>query len=125
MSPEEDHASGRAVFFTHEFKRNIRQLARRYRQLQMDIQPVLTALEAGATPGDRITGVSVEVDKVRAVNSDRARGKSGGYRIIYQITAENTVVLITIYTIPAIMTTSSKSPEPRWKAHQDSRQQYS
>lgn len=98
MSPNDDRPADRAVFFTHEFKRNIRQLARRYRRIQTDIQPVLMALEAGATPGDRITGVSVEVYKARVANSDRARGKSGGYRIIYQITAEQTVILITIYS---------------------------
>lgn len=98
MSPKEDLPAGRAVFFTHEFKRNIRQLARRYRRIQTDIQPVLAALETGATLGDRITGVPVEVYKVRAANSDRARGKSGGYRMIYQITEENTVILITIYS---------------------------
>lgn len=52
----------------------------------------------GVTPGDRITGVMVEVYKVRARNSDSTRGKSGGYRIVYQVTSENAVILITIYS---------------------------
>lgn len=88
----------RDVFFTGEFKRNLRQLAKKYRRIKQDIQPVLDELENGATPGDQIPGVSVIVYKVRARNSDTTKGKSRGYRIIYQHTPQDTIILITIYS---------------------------
>ena len=50
------------------------------------------------TPGDKIPGVRFDVYKVRARNSDSAKGKSGGYRIIYQRTLQASIILITIYS---------------------------
>lgn len=98
MSSSEEAPARRKVFFTNEFKRNIRQLARKYRRIKSDIQPILTELSEGGTPGDRIPGPSVEVYKARARNSDSVRGKSGGYRMIYTRSPENTVILVTIYS---------------------------
>jgi mRNA-degrading endonuclease RelE of RelBE toxin-antitoxin system len=88
----------RDVFFTPEFKRNLRQLARKYRRIKSDIEPIVTQLTHGETPGDRVPGLYDVIYKVRARNSDSAKGKRGGYRIIYQITVEKTVILITIYS---------------------------
>ncbi len=84
--------------YTPEFKRNLRQLARKYRNIKTDIQPLLDTLEQGQTPGDQIPNVQYEVFKVRLSNSDSAKGKSGGYRVVYQRSAEGAVVLITIYS---------------------------
>jgi len=86
------------VRFTPEFKRNIRQLAKKYRRIKTDVQPLLDELGQGQTPGDQIPGVQNEVFKVRVRNSDSGKGKSGGYRVIYQRTAEGAIVLITIYS---------------------------
>jgi mRNA-degrading endonuclease RelE of RelBE toxin-antitoxin system len=97
MTSNDAGSAGRQVFFTSEFKRNIRQLVRKYRRMQQDIQPLLNILGARQTPGDRIPGIAEEVYKVRVRNSDSQRGKSGGYRIIYEVTAEDTVVLLTVY----------------------------
>lgn len=88
----------RAVFFTSEFKRNIRQLAKKYRRIRTDIQPLLHELEVGKTPGDQIQEIDVVVFKVRARNSDSAKGKSGGYRIIYQKRPDKSIILITVYS---------------------------
>jgi len=41
MSPNEEAQPTKEVFFTHEFKRNMRQLAKKYRRIQQDIQPIL------------------------------------------------------------------------------------
>ena len=91
-----------AVFFTPEFKRNLRQLAKKYRRIKSDLQPLLDELGQGRVPGDQIPGVQYEVFKVRVRNSDSGKGKSGGYRVIYQHTSQRTsqqtVVLITIYS---------------------------
>jgi mRNA-degrading endonuclease RelE of RelBE toxin-antitoxin system len=85
------------VRFTPEFKRNLRQLAKKYRRIKADVQPLLDELGRGQTPGDQIPGVQYEVFKVRVRNSDSGKGKSGGYRIIYQRTT-GAIVLVTIYS---------------------------
>src|SRR5579872_2000092 len=89
-----DPASPLRVTFTPEFKRNLRQLAKKYRHIKSDLQPILDQLASGSKPGDQIPGVRYEVFKVRAKNSDAARGKSGGYRLIYHVKSETDVVLI-------------------------------
>ncbi len=86
------------VTFTPEFKRNLRHLAKKYRHIHNDVQPIIDQLVAGATPGDQIAGVQQEVFKVRARNSDAGKGKSGGYRLIYHRRSETEIVLITLYS---------------------------
>jgi mRNA-degrading endonuclease RelE of RelBE toxin-antitoxin system len=54
-------------------------------------------LQQGETPGDQIPGTQYTVFKVRIKNSDIAKGKSGGYRVIYYVKTSEWVVLITIY----------------------------
>lgn len=98
MSSDQSPAPLVLVFFTGEFKRNLRQLAKKYRRIRSDIQPILDGLEHGQTPGDYIPGVSFEVYKVRAKNTDSTKGKRGGYRIIYQRTPDTSIILISIYS---------------------------
>lgn len=88
----------RSVFFTSEFKRNIRQLAKKYRRIKTDLQPILDALGQGETPGDRIPNLGIVVYKVRAANADAKKGKSGGYRIIYLVSDAETIILVTMYS---------------------------
>jgi len=87
-----------SVFYTPEFKRNLRQLAKKYRHIREDIEPVIDQAAAGEMPGDQIKGLEYEVYKARAANSDARKGKSGGYRIIYQREPAEAIVLITIYS---------------------------
>ena len=96
--PNEDELQPASVEYTSEFKRNLRQLAKRYRRIKTDVQPLLDALAQGQTPGDQVPGVAYEVYKVRAQNTDSGKGKSGGYRILYQRRVEGTIVLVTIYS---------------------------
>ena len=86
------------IEYTPEFKRNLRQLAKRYRRIKTDIQPLLDVLAQGQTPSDQISGVAVEVYKVRAVNTDSGKGKSGGYRVVYQRLNDEMIVLVTVYS---------------------------
>lgn len=86
------------ISFTHEFKRNLRQLSRKYRRIRSDLQPILDQLAEGARPGDQVSRVSYDVFKVRVKNSDASRGKSGGYRVIYHVKSASDVVLITLYS---------------------------
>ena len=48
--------------------------------------------------GDRLPGLNVAAFKVRAKNSDIQKGKSAGYRIIYQVETPTKIILLTIYS---------------------------
>jgi len=79
------------------FNRNIRRLAKKYRNLRNDIQPVIEQLEQGELPGDRISGIDYLVFKLRVRNHDIQKGKSGGYRLIYYVKTSTGIILLTIY----------------------------
>jgi mRNA-degrading endonuclease RelE of RelBE toxin-antitoxin system len=80
------------------FNRNLRILAKKYRNIRSDIQPVVNQLKLGERPGEEIPGIGFEVFKVRVRNSNVQKGKSGGYRLIYYIKTEKSIILLTIYT---------------------------
>jgi mRNA-degrading endonuclease RelE of RelBE toxin-antitoxin system len=84
------------VRFTFAFKRRLKNLSKRYRQIQIDIQCIIDQLQAGNFIGDRISGIDLILFKVRAKNSDIPTGKSGGYRIIYQVISPECVLLLLI-----------------------------
>ncbi len=88
----------RAIEFTPEFKRNLRLLARKYRHIRSDVEPLLTKLQTGETPGDQVPGTGHLIFKVRVKNSDLQRGKSGGYRVIYYLVTEERIILVTMYS---------------------------
>jgi mRNA-degrading endonuclease RelE of RelBE toxin-antitoxin system len=93
-----DPSSPVQVGFTPEFKRNLRKLAKKYRHIKSDLQPILDQLATGTKPGDQIPQVRYEVFKVRAKNSDTSKGKSGGYRLIYYVKGASEVILVTVYS---------------------------
>jgi len=80
------------------FKRQLKRLARRYRSIKQDIQPIIEELQQGLIPGDQITGTDYTLFKVRAKNSDSKRGKSGGYRVIYYLKTTTSCILVAIYS---------------------------
>jgi len=45
------------IEYTPEFKRNLRHLAKKYRRIRADIDPVIQRLTAGEFVGDQIPGV--------------------------------------------------------------------
>lgn len=85
---------------TPEFRQNLRVLAKRYRNIRVDIQVVIQELQAGNFIGDRLTGVGkgYAVFKVRVKNRDIQKGKSAGYRLIYQVESPVSVMLLAIYS---------------------------
>jgi mRNA-degrading endonuclease RelE of RelBE toxin-antitoxin system len=85
------------VLVTPPFKRRLKDLSKRYRKIREDIQPLLDTLESGQIIGNQIAGTDFTVFKVRAKNSDIPTGKSGGYRIIYQLISPECVALLSIY----------------------------
>ncbi|NJO42811.1 MAG: type II toxin-antitoxin system RelE/ParE family toxin [Cyanobacteria bacterium CRU_2_1] len=89
--------SGIEIRFTIPFKRRLKALSKRYRQIQKDIQPIIDELQAGNFIGDHLAGTNYIVFKVRVKNSDIPIGKSGGYRLIYQLEPPQVVSLLLIY----------------------------
>jgi mRNA-degrading endonuclease RelE of RelBE toxin-antitoxin system len=86
------------IALTPRFKKDLRELAKRYRSIRSDLQPLIEQLQAGETPGDRIAGVKYQVFKVRLKNSNIQKGKSGGYRVIYYLKTDQGIILTTIYS---------------------------
>ncbi|MEG3895469.1 MULTISPECIES: type II toxin-antitoxin system RelE/ParE family toxin [unclassified Microcoleus] len=86
------------VIVSPTFNRNLRTLAKKYRSIRNDIQPIIEQLTRGELPGNRIAGVGYEVFKLRVRNSDTQKGKSGGYRLIYYVQTAMGIILLTVYT---------------------------
>jgi mRNA-degrading endonuclease RelE of RelBE toxin-antitoxin system len=86
------------VNLTRQFRKDLKNLAKRYRSIRKDLQPLIEELQSGKTPGDRLKGLDYQVFKVRLKNSDIQKGKSAGYRVIYYLQTQTGVVLITIYS---------------------------
>jgi len=100
MANEDDQTLDSRVIirYTPTFKRNLRQLAKKYRQIRGDLQLLIEQLLRQDTPGDRIPGIDAVVYKVRLRNSDARRGTRGGYRVIYYLQTREFLILLTIYS---------------------------
>jgi mRNA-degrading endonuclease RelE of RelBE toxin-antitoxin system len=86
------------VFIADTLKREARNLKKRYRNIESDLQTLVEQLQNGDLPGDRIPGFAdYVVYKIRVKNSDIRKGKSGGYRVIYQSLTPTVVVLLYLY----------------------------
>lgn len=86
------------IQFTDVFKRQVRDLSKRYRQIRADVQPVLDQLQSSELVGDQIQGTGYTVFKVRIKNSDTKKGKSGGYRLIYCVRTSTNILCLLIYS---------------------------
>jgi mRNA-degrading endonuclease RelE of RelBE toxin-antitoxin system len=75
-------------------------LAKKYRNIRSDLQPVIAELQQGNRLGDRLVGFgsNIYIYKVRVANSNIQKGKSAGYRIIYLLESETSILLLTIYS---------------------------
>jgi len=56
------------IQFSAEFKSQLRSLAKRYRQIRSDLQPLIDRLQSGEFPGDQIPGTGFTVFKIRVKN---------------------------------------------------------
>lgn len=86
------------ILLTPRFQQDLRKLAKRYRLIRRDLNPLIKQLQQGETPGDRISGNKYQVIKVRLKNSDIQKGKSAGYRVIYYLKTQTAITLVTIYS---------------------------
>lgn len=66
------------ILVTPDFQGQLRKLAKRYRNIRSDLQPLFDDLESGNCPGDQIPGTTYTVFKVRVKNSDIQKGNICG-----------------------------------------------
>ena len=83
-----------------EYKQNLRALSKRYRNIRLDTQDVFEQIQVGNFVGDRLAdlGENYIVIKVRIKNTNIQKGKSAGYRLVYQVESPTNVLLLTIYS---------------------------
>lgn len=88
------------IDLTPEYKQNLRDLSKRFRNIRSDVQSIIEQLQQGNIIGDKIGGIGEEyvIYKVRIRNSNIQKGKSAGYRLIYQIESPTSILLLTIYS---------------------------
>lgn len=79
-----------------EFDKNIKILAKRYRNIEQDLKKLIDALQNEPTMGTHIVN---NCYKIRVPNSSVPTGKSKGFRVItYYIDTDNTLYLLSIYS---------------------------
>lgn len=89
-----------SIDLTPECQQSIRSLSKRYLSLRSDLETVLDEIKNGSFIGDRIPGIGEDyiIIKLRVRNTDIRKGKSVGYRLIYQVESPTSVLLLTIYS---------------------------
>ena len=80
------------------FNRQLRRLARKYPSIADTVDQLIVQLETDVRPGAKLTGIGYAAYKVRLPNRSARRGKSGGFRVIYQDRASEIVLLLLIYS---------------------------
>ena len=86
------------VRLTDDFQQQVSTLAKRYRKIRLDIQPLIEQLEAGEIMGDQVQETGYTVFKIRIKNSDIQKGKSAGYRLLYHVEPPTNILLLLIYS---------------------------
>ncbi|MCD6335509.1 MAG: type II toxin-antitoxin system RelE/ParE family toxin [Candidatus Latescibacteria bacterium] len=80
------------------FKRDVKQLSKKYRHIKEDLQELEALLSENPTAGDAIPELKGSFYKVRLRNTDLRKGKRAGYRVVYYPSEENeTIFLVTLY----------------------------
>ncbi len=83
---------------TSQFDKESRRLIRKYRSLRAELSLLRDELQQGERPGARLSGTGYTTYKARLPNRSAGRGKSGGFRVIYQDRSGQLVLLLLIYS---------------------------
>ena len=84
--------------FSRDFLKDVKQLRKRFRRIEDDIDSLLEEMEDTGYRGDRVPHVGEELFKVRLSNISARRGKSGGFRAIYLHEDEDALTFLHIYS---------------------------
>ncbi|GGC22343.1 hypothetical protein GCM10011386_12850 [Parapedobacter defluvii] len=86
---------GFEVFFSSTFKRELKRIAKKHRQILKDINQLIDDLAEDPALG---TDLGQNVYKIRLAISGTSKGKSGGARVITYIRFTNESVVLRKYT---------------------------
>ena len=80
------------------FKRDVKQLAKKYRHIKDDLKELENILTSKPKAGQAIPKLKGLIYKIRVRNRDILKGKSGGYRVIYYLDEINRIIfMVTVY----------------------------
>lgn len=80
---------------TPEFKKSVKKLSKRYKQISKDLKTLEEELIQDSTAG---THIGNNCFKIRLQNSSVPTGKSGGFRVIYFFKQEENIYLLEMYS---------------------------
>jgi mRNA-degrading endonuclease RelE of RelBE toxin-antitoxin system len=83
------------------FQRNLKKLRRKFPAVKDDLKTILDELENRAPLGDAIPLIKAPVYKVRVRNTDIPKGKSSGYRLIYNFDQERKIITLLLFYFKA------------------------
>jgi len=84
------------VIPSHRFLKDVKTLSKKYKSIKNDIDDMSELLRANPRSG---TDLGKGLYKIRLKSSDMARGKRGGFRIIYYLlTQDKKIYLLTIFS---------------------------
>ncbi len=79
------------------FERDLKEALKRHRSVKTDLQSALESLEKDPNLGDWIPGLGEEVRKFRIGVKKDGIGKSKGYRLIYKVDREKSVITLLFF----------------------------
>lgn len=77
-----------------EFEKDVKRLSKKYRHIKDDLIAFMASFENEHT---HATVIRNNIFKARLKNSDKTKGKSGGYRTYYYFIIDDSVTFLTIY----------------------------
>ena len=87
-----------SIFFSSEFKRKVKPLAKKYRTLKNNIDQLGAELVENPLLGE---SYGANIYKIRLADESKGKGKSGGFRIMYYLSVQKGddiyIVLMTIF----------------------------
>ena len=89
--------SDRKVILSPRFLKELERLERKYPRVIDEVSALVSQLNQGQQPGDKIVGVGYDAYKVRLKNPSSGRGKRGGFRVIYYVHLANQIFMLSIY----------------------------
>lgn len=77
-----------------EFDKDVKRLSKKYRHIKDDLIAFMASFE---NEHSHSISIRKNIFKARIKNSDKARGKSGGYRTYYYTITDESVTFLIIY----------------------------
>lgn len=89
-----------SIDLTPEYKKNLKELAKKYKKIRSDTEPIILELQKGNFLGDCLTGFEskIYIYKARVKNSNIQKGENAGYRLVYLSESKTSILLLTIYS---------------------------